>query len=336
MHRRTGRAFQIARFAAALAWAVSSRLLASSSARGLTNRFDMDAWHPLLSALFFVFLLAVGYYLLESIARRPASARSVLALPKRPTAAEEWLTGAAIGWGMVILAILPMALTRSLHVSFWTEPGTLRLLFINILAVAVSSLAIEVIFRGYPFRCLIEAVGPTAATIFMSALFAFAQMLINGATSTGIFIAFLMGIILSVTWLRTHALWLAWGLHFAWVASMGILFGLPVSGNNNLSVLVDTVASGHRWLTGGYYGPEAARLTILVLIAGLIVLVRVTRNYAWDYTHPPIVPGGYPMEAKPPAAHTAMEQSLQSQPPPLVQILPTTPQGRSPGDTPEA
>jgi membrane protease YdiL (CAAX protease family) len=336
-HRRTGRVLQIARFAAAIAWSVSSRLLSSSSARGLTNRFDMDAWQPLLSALFLVFLLAVGFYLLEVIARRPASARSVLGLPRRSTSSEEWLIGAAIGWGMVVLAILPMALAGSLHVSFWTEPGTLRLFIINLLSVAATSLAIEVIFRGYPFRCLIETMGPVAATLAMSILFALAQVLINGATSTGIFIAILMGIVLSIAWLRTHGLWLAWGIHFAWAASMGLLFGLPVSGNTDLSVLVETTAVGHRWLTGGQYGPEGSRLTAVALVVGLIVLVRVTRDYAWNYTHVPIVAGGYPMEVKPPAAHVAMEESAQqNRPAALVQILPTTPQERSAGDTPDS
>jgi membrane protease YdiL (CAAX protease family) len=326
----------MARFVAALAWAGSSRLLSSSSARGLTNRFDMDAWHPLLSALFLLFLLAVGYFLLETIARRPASARSVLGLPARSTAAREWLTGAAIGWGMVIVAILPMALVGSLHVSFWTEPGTLRLLVVNILTVAASSLAVEVVFRGYPFRCLIEATGPVAATVAMSIFFTLAAMLINGASSTGVYVAFLMGVVFSISWLRTHGLWLGWGMRFAWTATMGMLFGLPVGGHDDLSVLVQTVASGSQRLTGGAYGPEAATFTLVALTAGLIVLIRVTRDYAWNYTHPPIVAGGYPMEAKPPAAHIQMEQAAQNQPPALVQILPSTPSGRSSSDIPKA
>lgn len=334
--RRAGKAFQLARFVAALAWAASSRLLADSSARGLTARFDMDTWQPFLSAIFLLFLLGMGYFLLETIARRPASVRSVLGLPTRSTAGEEWLVGAAIGWGMVILAVLPMALAGTLHITFWTEPGTLRLLVANILTVAAASLAVEVIFRGYPFRCLIEGIGPIAATVCMSVLFALAETLINGASSTGLLVALLMGVLFSVAWFRTHALWLGWGMHFAWTASMGVLFGLPVSGHHDLSVLVATVASGHRWLTGGHYGPEAARFTLVAVAAGLIVLVRVTRDYAWHYTHPPIVPGGYPMEAKPPAAHTAMEQSAQSRPPALIQILPTAPQGRSVGDPPES
>ena len=47
----------------------------------------------------------------------------------------------------------------------------------------------------------------------------------------------------------------------------------------------------------------------------------MTREYAWLYTYKPIVAAGYPMDVKPPAAHTAMEQA-PAPPPPLVQIMP--------------
>ncbi|HEY2040580.1 MAG TPA: CPBP family intramembrane glutamic endopeptidase [Edaphobacter sp.] len=333
--KRTGRILQLARFVATLAWSASSWLLAASSARGITHRLNIPAWQPFLSALFLLFLLAVGYLLLEMIARRPASFRSVLALPRRPSAGTEWLIGAALGWGMVVLAILPMALTGSLHVTFWTGPGTMRLLLITLLTLAAQALAIEVIFRGYAFRCLIETTGPVVATIVMSILFGLIQAILYGAGTPGIWMAIFIGVLLSVSWLRTHGLWIAWGLHFAWSASMGVLFGLPVKGSIDSAVLVQTIASGRRWFTGGSYGPEAARFTALALLAGLIVLVRVTRDYAWNYTHAPILPGGYPMEAKPPAAHVAMEQEQQNRPPALIQILPAPPQGRSADDPPD-
>jgi len=332
---RTGRTYPLARFVAAIAWALSSRLLSASSARGITNRFNIDEARPLLSSFFLLFLLAVGFSLLEMIAKRPTSARSVLGLPKRESWRREWLIGAALGWGMVVLAILPMALAGCLHVSFWTEPGTVKLLLLNLSTIAVASLTVEVIFRGYPFRCLKEAIGPVGATLAMAILFGLAQAAINRATSVGIFMAIWMGIIFSVAWLRTHGLWLGWGMRFAWVTSMGVLFGLPVAGNDDSAVIVQTLASGRRWFTGGQYGPEGAWFTSIALLVGLIVLIRVTRDYAWNYTHPPIVAGGYPMEAKPPAAHTAMEQQSQSRPPALVQILPSSPQGRSAGDPPE-
>jgi hypothetical protein len=98
--------------------------------------------------------------------------------------------------------------------------------------------------------------------------------------------------------------------------------------------MVQTRAIGPDWLTGGDFGPEGAVVTALLLIAAIFVLVRTTREWAWEYTHTPIVPGGYPMDVAPPAAHTAMEQAGQqgNKAATLVQILPTTSQTRSAND----
>ncbi len=333
---RTSRTLQLALFGTSVAWFVSSEILAGRAARGLSNRFYIPSSRYLLTATFLLFLLAVGFSLLNTIARSYPSLRSVLGLPKRPTAGEEWTLGAAIGWGIMVLAVLPMALAGTLHVTFWTEPRAFSLLLLNLVTLVVAALTEEVAFRGYPFRCLIGAVGPTTATVIMSVLFGLIHMLNNDATWTSVLITMFAGVLFSVAWLRTHALWLPWGLHFAWNASMGVLFGLPVSGITDFSTVVQTQAIGRTWLTGGFYGPEGASFTILAIVAGLIVLVRVTRDYAWHYTYIPIVPGGYPMDAPPPAAHIAMEQQARpADPPQLVQILPTTPQSRSVNDEPK-
>ena len=58
------------------------------------------------------------------------------------------------------------------YVTLWTAPRAFWLLLINLAAVAVGTLAEEVAFRGYPFRRLIEAIGPVGATLTMSLLFA--------------------------------------------------------------------------------------------------------------------------------------------------------------------
>jgi hypothetical protein len=106
---------------------------------------------------------------------------------------------------------------------------------------------------------------------------------------------------------------------------MGVLLGLPIAGDGNYSSLVTTTASGPAWFSGGYYGPEGSALSLVMVLAALGVLYRITRDYAWEYTHPPIVPMGYPVTIAPPAAHTAMEDAAAAQPAPLVQILSTTP-----------
>lgn len=330
---RSSRTLQFALFITSGVWVVCSQALAARAARGIAARFDFGQGEFLLGAVFLLFLLAAGFSILQTIGHGSGSLREALGLPKRPTVRKEWALGAAIGWGIVVLAVLPMALAGTLHVRFWTESRAFWLSLVNLTVVAVAALAEEVAFRGYPYRRLIEAIGPVGATIAMSIVFGIVHMLNPDATWISVLITMLAGLLLSIAWLRTHGLWLAWGLHFGWNASMGVLFGLPVSGITIFSTVVQTRAIGSSWLTGGDYGPEAALFTILFLLLAIVVLVRVTRDYAWYYTHPPIVPGGYPMEAAPPAAHTAMEQ--QAKPIPLVQILPTTPQSRTAGDEPE-
>jgi len=84
---------------------------------------------------------------------------------------------------------------------------------------------------------------------------------------------------------------------------------------------------------GRDYGPEGAVFTVIVLLIAVAVLIRITRDYAWDYTHRPIVAGGYAVEVPPPAAHVAMEQEVKpASAASLVQILPVTPQSRSVGE----
>ncbi|MGD0444426.1 MAG: CPBP family intramembrane glutamic endopeptidase [Edaphobacter sp.] len=337
IHRRSERTLQLALFVTSVAWFLAADAVAAHAARGLSERFALDAGRPLLTSLFLLFLLAVGFSLLQTIANRRSSLREVLGLPKRPTSGREWMLGAALGWGLVVLAVLPMAVAGTFNIQLWTQPRAFTLLLLNLATLAVAALVEEVAFRGYAFRRLIESIGPVAATLVMSSLFGLGHVLNPGASWTSTLVTMLAGLLLSVAWLRTHGLWLGWGFHFAWNASMGALFGLPVSGITDFASVVQTRTFGRLWLTGGDYGPEAAGFTVIVLLAGIAILVRITRDYAWHYTYAPIVPAGYPMEAPPPAAHAAMEQ--QARPAPaaasLVQILPVTPQARSVSDEPQ-
>ena len=142
----------------------------------------------------------------------------------------------------------------------------------------------------------------------------------------------LFGLLLATAWLRTYALWVGWGLHFGYRAVMAVALGLPIAGRAEFGCLTDMYTSGPRWLTGGAFGLDAAFLTFFVMLAGMAVLYRATREYAWNYTFPTLEPGGYEVVVAPPAAHVAMEKAAA--PPPLVQILPTTPQTRSVVDIP--
>ena len=263
----------------------------------------------------------------QSLARSPSPLRVALGLPSRPTAAREWALGAAIGWAVALLAVLALLAFRSVQFGFWTAPSAFVLAATTLAGLLATTLAIEITFRGLPFRWLGERIGPAWAAVLLS--FLFAIVILPGArqSAAGLLVGLLLGLLLAVAWLRTYALWLSWGLSFALAASLGVLFGVPVAGETSLSSVVQANLDSARQIAGGPAGPEASPLMLVWLLLALVLLVRATRDYAWNYTQPVLRPAGYPMDVAPPPAHAAIKQAAP--PPPLVQILPSTPQERS-------
>jgi membrane protease YdiL (CAAX protease family) len=306
-------------------WILASSHLAAVASEGITIRLNLPVLHPLLQQTFWLFLLLIGFTLLGRSVVRPFSVRNVNALPSRETAPQESQRGFALGWVMALVSVIPMVIVGALHPhitpSFDSWLPTIA--FAGTLFVAM--LALEVAYRGFLFARLLAILGPVPATIVLSLIFALASNLQANSTPLGFVYAFVTGIVLSIAYLRTHALWFGWGLHFGWAITTGVFFGLPVAGYNAFDNLITTSVSGPTWLTGGTYGPDGALLTLVILLAAIFPLYRLTRDYAWNYTHAPIVPMGEAVVIAPPAAHTAMEETAAAKPAPLVQILASTP-----------
>lgn len=314
-------------------WFAIADALSGRAASGLTNRFNAEDARPLLAALFLIFLLVVGYSVFEALESRDGfSLRRAASLPRRPTAGREWALGVAIGWGATLFCVLPMAFGRSFHVRLWTEPRAFFLFAVHAATLIVAALALEIGLRGYPFQRLAGAVGAGWATTLLSLALGAAQWVTPEGTAISTGVTILFAVLLSLAWLRTHGLWVGWGLRAAWSLSIALLFGLPLRGDISFASLVQTRAIRPTWLTGNAFGPEGAALAIVALLIALVVLIRCTDDYAWEYTRPTIVAAGYAVDPPPPAAHVAMAQEAQeaeARPGSLVQILPSTAQSQA-------
>lgn len=316
------RSLHLALFVTGVLWLLAAHAVAFRAAEGIATRFALSAvGQDLLVNLFLLFLLLIGFTVLNWIGTRRGSVRLANALPKRETAREEWSRGAVIGWAAALAVVVPMVLGGALHPQFFSSAPAWGGAVLSILSLLLAALATEVAFRGFLFRRLIDATGPITATILLSLIYALVGSLGPNGNSLSFFITIIAGVLFSMAYLRTHALWLGWGMHFAWAAATAVLFGLPVAGVASYSTLVQTDTSGPAWLSGGVYGPEGALFAAIVFIVAMAVVYRATRTYAWNYTHAEIVPGGYPMTVQPPPAHTAMEQEAAARPT-LVQIAP--------------
>jgi membrane protease YdiL (CAAX protease family) len=139
---------------------------------------------------------------------------------------------------------------------------------------AVSAFFEELLFRGYLFQTLIQAVTFLPALLIVAVLFALAHAGNPNAGTLSLVNVALAGIWLSFAYMKTRSLWLPIGLHASWNFSQTTLFSFPTSGvqfaEKHLYALNQT---GPDWVTGGAFGPEGGALcTVALLICTSYIL----------------------------------------------------------------
>jgi membrane protease YdiL (CAAX protease family) len=318
-----GRLSALMWFLVASAWFLFSDLVASGAAAAV-NAGDFQ--EPLYRILL-LFLLIVGYWIMSRLGQRRMDAGNATALVPRPGWGKEFALGTALGWAGVLACVLPVALIGGLVLTTFTNAHQYVILFLDLIALAAGTLAIEIAFRGYPFLRLVEAMGPGLAAFFMAVVYAIWRTHAGATTTASVLVSFFLGMVLAVAVLRTRALWVGWGFHFAWIATMSMLFGLPVSGPMSYSPVIATNANGPAWLSGGGQGPEGSAFAVLVSFLLLFAMVRVTGDLKHKYGYSEIVPGGIPadIDAAARMQHEAAMGSGEPEQPALVQILPAEP-----------
>jgi hypothetical protein len=160
---------------------------------------------------------------------------------------------------------------------------TAALLVVEVFILATGAMAEELMFRGYPFQRILEGAGPAVAIFVLSVFFGIAHRWNPHAKDVALWSFFntiFVGVLLAFAYLRVRNLWLPWGVHFGWNATLGVLFGLPVSGLNDFSVLVHGKATGLLLLTGGPYGIEGGLAGTLAILVGFVPLYWFTRRRA--------------------------------------------------------
>ena len=149
------------------------------------------------------------------------------------------------------------------------------LFFLALFAVAAAFE--ELAFRGYPFRSLIDSVGPVGGVLILAILFSLAHMSNPHQTWLSTLNTFLAGVAFCLAYLQTRALWLPTGLHFSWNFFQGYGFGFPVSGIGGFKPVLQVQLEGATYWTGGAYGLEGSLITTLFLLL-LMVYLKTNRT----------------------------------------------------------
>lgn len=149
------------------------------------------------------------------------------------------------------------------------SPGGFVFLTAMLLFGAVGE---EMLFRGYGLQVLIPVMGPMAAILPMSVLFAAAHADNQNVSWLALFNTFLWGVLLAASLLRSGTLWMPIGLHFGWNWILPIL-GVNVSGFTMRLTAHKLAWSVAPVWSGGEYGPEGGLFcTMAVALLGGVLL----------------------------------------------------------------
>jgi CAAX protease family protein len=235
-------------------------------------------------AVLIAWVVAVSWICLRFLERMKLSA---LGFALRGDWFGDVLKGCAIGALMIAAVVALQIVGGGTRLSFnpilrqgqggvnWAGVRTVAAEMIAALALLILAAAFEeLIFRGYAFQTLLRGAPAIVPILLFSLYFGWAhwnnpnRTLFSTANTT------LAGIWLSIAYLRIRNLWFPTALHFAWNWTMGVFFGIPISGLRIESPLLVTSDDGPVWLTGGSYGSEGGAAATAVLIAGIIVIWR--------------------------------------------------------------
>ncbi|MGB6194630.1 MAG: lysostaphin resistance A-like protein [Terracidiphilus sp.] len=321
-------------FIAAVVLYFLARTIARHGAEGLAN----EAWNPLVEQAMLLFLLVLGFGSLGFIFDRQKKPVSEQGLPLRKGWAGEAGVGVAVGWGAAVACVLPLALIGGIAIVLSTDRAAWGWLAADTAFFAVAAMVEEVTFRGYAFQRFVGVLGPVGASLAFAAFYGVFTALQPGSSRLSTLVSVLLCLLLSMSYLRTRALWVSWGLNFGWKASRALIFGLTVSGVSSHSSIVEGDPMGPFWMTGGGYGLDGSWLALVALAVAFPVVYRLTRELDFRYNVPVFVPGGIPVDLDA-AARKQHEAAMGTQEPPapsLVQILPVTqpPTARAPENVP--
>ncbi|HEX7729545.1 MAG TPA: CPBP family intramembrane glutamic endopeptidase [Terracidiphilus sp.] len=306
-------------FLAAIIFFLVARVVARQAAPGWVR----DGWVPLVEQGTLALLLILGYTVFGRFIGGQKTFLVQQGFPLREGWLREARLGIATGWGLAIACVLPLTILGGIAVVLNLQSAAWGWWIVDLAFFALLAFVEEMAFRGYGFQRLERVVGPVGAAVVFGVLYMILQAGLPGSSLISYFVSGALATLLSVTYLRTRALWFSWGINFAWKASRALIFGLVISGVGNLSPVVQGEPMGRHWLTGGGYGLDGSWLALVVLLVAIPVVFHLTGELDFIHNAPVFIPGGIPVDIDA-AARSQHEAAMGAAPapPPLVQILP--------------
>jgi len=187
--------------------------------------------------------------------------------------------GHLIGIAMMATIILVIWLLGGYEIDMiapaFSDPTSLRYIFLLLLGFGIQSSVEELIFRGWLLSVLTRKFNLLTGVIASSALFTL--MHFNPVNPWYDNILFMIFSLFACAWvIRTGNIWGVMGWHAGWNWFTATGFELPITGleTETPALLIQLKPVGDRMLHGGNTGPEGSLVCMIALAIGALYLMR--------------------------------------------------------------
>lgn len=186
----------------------------------------------------------------------------------------EYIGGAVVGFVLFSAAVAICVLTGSLKLeglSSTFAPGTFLLFVVGFM---IQGMAEEVMCRGYLMVSVGRRYSMFAAILANSLFFAALHLANNGISVLAVINLTLIGILLSVYFIKRDNIWGVGALHSVWNLVQGNVYGIRVSGmQTTCTVLSSEMVEGKELIHGGDFGLEGGLAVTIVCVVGIVILL---------------------------------------------------------------
>ena len=189
-----------------------------------------------------------------------------------------YITGVITGTVLVVISVLLVVLAGAISYNGVFENINNGFILLMLGGFICQGAMEEVLCRGIVMGLLMKRTSAPVAIGLSSVMFTIPH-LFNMTLSGGVFIffaivnLFLISIVFSLLTLYYKSIWAACGFHSIWNFILYNIFGMNLSGNDEIKAAVfDMRSVGNNILNGGIYGIEASVVTAIVLAVTVIIL----------------------------------------------------------------
>ena len=189
-----------------------------------------------------------------------------------------YITGVITGTVLVVISVLLVVLAGAISYNGVFKNINNGFILLMLGGFICQGAMEEVLCRGIVMGLLMKRTSAPVAIGLSSAMFTIPH-LFNMTLSGGVFIffaivnLFLISIVFSLLTLYYKSIWAACGFHSIWNFILYNIFGMNLSGNDEIKAAVfDMRSVGNNILNGGIYGIEASVVTAIVLAVTVIIL----------------------------------------------------------------